>query len=117
MIIIRLINSLILVILLSSLSFAQKTFNIRPMSFVMHKTAGGIWHIDEKGSTTIAGLGISANARFNNWSVSGAFIAMGISGMIHGKLFDFSPEQGLPFLDSSRDGSTHWVEYANTKIS
>ena len=29
MIIIRLINSLILVILLSSLSFAQKTFNIR----------------------------------------------------------------------------------------
>ena len=117
MIIIRLINSLILVILLSSLSFTQKTFNIRPISFVMHKTAGGIWHIEGKGLTTIVGLGISANAHLNNWSVSGTFIAMGITGKIHGKLFDFSPEQGLPFLDSSRDGLTHWVEYATTKIT
>ena len=117
MINIRLINYLILVILLPSLSFAQTAFNIRPMSFVKHKTAGGIWHINEKGSTTIAGLGISANARLNSWSVSGTFIAMGITGKIHGKLFDFSPEQGLPFLDSSRDGSTHWVEYATTKIT
>ena len=113
------ITMLIVILLFSVLSniFATSQFVIQPLSFVEYKSNGGLWNISEKGSTTLAGLGVSASTKLNNWNVAGTFIAVGISGKIHNKLFDFSSRQGLPFLDSSKDGTTHWVEIAKTKIS
>ncbi len=111
------ITMLILSLLLSGTTLASSIFSIKPVAFTKYKSSGGILHVNESGSITLAGLGIVAHTNYDNWSVSGTFVAIGITGKVHNNLFDFSPEQGLPFLDSSKDGMTHWVETANTKIS
>ena len=109
---------LITIFLIPSLTYGSSKFDIYPMFFSQFKSNGGIWHVNKNGTTTISGLGVSAKVTLEeHWSISGTFIAIGMAGTVRKKSFGFSPEQGLPFLDSSKDGTTHWVETASTNIS
>ena len=111
------ITMLIVILLFSVLSniFATSQFVIQPLSFVEYKSNGGLWNISEKGSTTLAGLGVSASTKLNNWNVAGTFIAVGISGKIHNKLFDFWTHFSLKVFDLHR--KFHQPTYRGDRIN
>jgi len=105
-----------LLFLFVNILYSNKNFDIYPILFSTYKSGGSDWHYENK-FISIFGAGFGARSVLNDWSLETKYIQLGLLGNITNDLMSFSPHQGFPYIDGSKDAPGFWTEIATMKLS
>ena len=104
------------IFLFINILYSNKNLNVYPILFSTYKSGGSDWHYENK-FISIFGAGIGAQSVYNQWSIDAKYIQLGLIGNITSDLMSFSPHQGFPYIDGSKDAPGFWTEIATMKLS